>query len=83
MAIFGATAGALYTLAVMEAATVNSAEVSMLPLLAAIAVLYTVGDIAGPVLGGFVLDVAPPLALPAVFIAACILTLAITGRERS
>jgi len=83
MAIFGATAGALYTLAVMEAATVNSAEVSMLPLLAAIAVLYTVGDIAGPVLGGFVLDVAPPLALPAVFIAACILTLAIAGRERS
>lgn len=83
MAAFGAAAGALYTLAVMEAAAANGEGNIMLPMLAVIAVLYTAGDIIGPVLGGFVLDVAEPLAVPVIFIAACVITLAAVGRKQT
>lgn len=73
MLAFGAAAGALYTLSVMEASVTASGEVGMLPILAAIAIVYTLGDLAGPIVGGITLDVAPPVAMPAVFLVACAL----------
>ncbi len=80
MLVFGAAAGALYTLAVMETARASQGHVSILQMLAAIAVLYTIGDLAGPIIGGVVLDHAPPIAVPGLFLLACLATLWIAER---
>lgn len=79
---FGAAAGALYTLSVMEASITAGADVGLLPILAAIAIVYTVGDLAGPIIGGIALELAPPAAMPAIFVAGCILTLFFARKSR-
>jgi MFS family permease len=79
---FGAAAGALYTLSVLEASTTASHEVGMISILATIAIVYTLGDLVGPIIGGIALDVAPPLAMPAIFVAACAITLFFARKGR-
>ncbi len=79
---FGAAAGALYTLAVMEASNTASRDVGLLSILAVIAIVYTAGDLLGPVIGGFALDLAPPALMPAIFVAGCAILLLFAGNRR-
>lgn len=79
---FGAAAGALYTLSVMEASITAGADVGLLPILAAVAIVYTVGDLLGPIIGGIALEMAPPAAMPVIFVAGCILTLFFARKTR-
>ena len=79
---FGAAAGALYTLSVMEASNTAADDVGLLPILAAIAIVYTVGDLLGPIIGGIALEVAPPPAMLAIFAAGCALVLIFARKSR-
>lgn len=81
MLIFGAAAGALYTLSVMEASLAGAGSVGLLSILATIAIVYTLGDLVGPIIGGIALDVAPPVAMPALFLSACAITLIFARRK--
>lgn len=67
--VFGAGAGALYTLSLMRASeTVSGAGV--LATIGAIAVFYTLGAIAGPIVGGLALSFHPVWGLSGALIAA-------------
>ncbi len=69
MVFFGGAGGALYTLAVMEATRDAGSRVGLLPVLSAVSILYVFGALAGPAIGGFVLDQGAPVAVPLVFAA--------------
>jgi MFS family permease len=79
---FGAAAGALYTLSVLEASNIAARDVGLLPILAAVAIVYTLGDLLGPIIGGVALYLAPPVVMPMIFIAGCALTLLFARKSR-
>lgn len=79
---FGAAAGALYTLSVMEASNLAARDVGLLPILATIAIVYTVGDLVGPIIGGIALDIGPPVTMPIIFFICCAVTLVFARRGR-
>jgi hypothetical protein len=65
----------------MEASLAGAGSVGLLSILATIAIVYTVGDLIGPIIGGIALDLAPPAAMPALFLAACAITLVFARRK--
>lgn len=68
MVLFGATGGSLFTLAVLDAASARE-RAGLLSVLSAISVIYTLGALIGPALGGAVLDAGPAVAVPSTFVA--------------
>lgn len=69
--LFGAGAGALYTLAVMRAGE-SASGVGVLATIGAIAIFYTLGAATGPILGGFALSIDHAWGLSAGLIAAAV-----------
>lgn len=79
--LFGAGAGALYTLAVMRASETASG-VGILATIGAIAVFYTLGAVSGPILGGLALSADPVWGLSAgLAAAAAVMAVAILRRR--
>jgi len=71
--LFGGMTGALYTIAIVEGTAANNDTNGVV---AVIALAYTLGGFAGPVIGSLAVTLYPTIGLPCALAAGCIATLA-------